>query len=96
MKKENKEIERIIKEFQKQFGFEAYSEYEPAIAVLFLSRAFLSYRNIILEEISSKVDWILTPHAYESDNPEMEKFARQIKEHYKKEIIEAIFNPPMI
>ena len=46
--------------------------------------------NKFVNEIVVKIDWILTPHAFESDDPKMEKFARELKDKYKKAIIEAL------
>jgi len=48
--------------------------------------------NKFVEEIIVKIDWILTPHAYESDDPKMEKFALELKDKYKKAIIEALIS----
>jgi hypothetical protein len=37
-------------------------------------------------QLIEKVDWILTPHGFESDDPKMEEFARKLKEKLRKEI----------
>ena len=44
------------------------------------------------ERVKKKIDWILTSHGYESDDPLYERFAVQLKEKYKKKILQALTN----
>lgn len=43
-------------------------------------------RNETLLEAVKIVEWELTPHGYESDDPKYERFAIKLKEKYSKEI----------
>ena len=47
-------------------------------------------RRLAIDEAVKTVDWILTPHAYESDDPNYESFALELKARYRKEIIKDV------
>lgn len=44
-------------------------------------------RQQLIDEVVGKIDWVLTPHGYESDDSKMEAFAAKLKDKYKQEII---------
>jgi len=45
------------------------------------------------ERMRGIIDWELTPHGYESDDPQFERFAIKIKEKYKNKILATLQNP---
>ena len=42
------------------------------------------------ERVRGIIDWELTPHGYESDDPQFERFAIKIKEKYKNKILSSL------
>ena len=42
------------------------------------------------DRVRGIIDWELTPHGYESDDPQFERFAIKIKEKYKKQILSSL------
>ena len=45
------------------------------------------------ERVVGIIDWELTPHGYESDDPQFERFAIKIKEKYKNKILSSLDKP---
>jgi len=45
------------------------------------------------ERMRGIIDWELTPHGYESDDPQFERFALKIKEKYKNKILSSLDKP---
>lgn len=91
-------LSQIEAEFDERYVWQSTKGYDTTPYIIKnaneIKSFYTSQIKSLLKEYSAfladKVDWILTPHAYESDDPKMEKFARGIKEKYKKEIVQAI------
>ena len=51
-----------------------------------VEKAVAQAKREVLEDVKGKIDWILTPHEFESDNPFFEEFASKVKEKYRGKI----------
>lgn len=56
----------------------------------YIAEKVISLLSSERQKLKEKIDWILTPHDYESDNPEMEGFALKLKVKYKKKILKLL------
>jgi len=89
--------EKRLEEFDEKFLIPMYGDeslggnYEAVKAFLAesINQALAEER----ERVRGIIDWELTPHGYESDDPQFERFAIKIKEKYKNKIRASLDKP---
>jgi len=99
----NDEIKELLadqkRSFEKMFvNWEIHHKSVPCMKddfVISEIKSFLSesIQQALAEErerVRGIIDWELTPHGYESDDPQFERFALKIKEKYKNKIFSSL------
>ena len=96
MKKEELEnIKAVMDLFLSQKG-EPVSQEAIEWELDFRSHLFSEVEKVLAEqreELRKELEWVFTPHEYESDDPLYQRFALQLKEKYKK-ITLSLLTPP--
>ena len=78
-------IKKLVKDLDENEGITLGNDVLP-----YMEKAIQQAIAEERERVWGIIDWELTPHGYESDDPQFERFAIKIKEKYKNKIIASL------
>jgi len=90
--------EKILAEFDEEFAHVKITDrhfFNPWIPEMksFIIKSINQALTEDRERMRGIIDWELTPHEYESDDPLFERFAIRIKEKYKNKLLSSLDKP---